>query len=395
VGADMRSFSPAVHRAIMWVGIEGSAGLPVGEQLAARDVLYRVLDQALAFTGVARQATHFEDRGDGPLVLVPPTTPIRLLVEVIPQALADLLHRHNVESLPGARFRVRLAIHAGEVQQDERGFSGASLVHAARLLDGASFREALYRSESELGVIVSNWLYEEVIRQDPALDHSAYQPVITRVKGTTAKAWIRLFPDTSSPAQLVGGRDPRPAIDPRGSFSPPDAHDFDAFYLSRFPFVRNVINARAQDWALAADVADEAMVIAFRRWDDLRDHSNPTAFVIVTARRILSRIQRQRAAKTPPIPPLSLEATPGLELHAIGADPANTAVNRAALDQALRALPADQRECFVLHHILDRPVREIAELLNLPEGTIKTRLRSARQTLRDLLKGEAGEEGHQ
>jgi RNA polymerase sigma-70 factor, ECF subfamily len=72
-----------------------------------------------------------------------------------------------------------------------------------------------------------------------------------------------------------------------------------------------------------------------------------------------------------------------------GDDPADTVIGRTVVDQALRALPSDQRECFVLHEILDRPVREIAELLALPEGTVKTRLRTARLSLRDLL-GEGG-----
>jgi DNA-directed RNA polymerase specialized sigma24 family protein len=40
-------------------------------------------------------------------------------------------------------------------------------------------------------------------------------------------------------------------------------------------------------------------------------------------------------------------------------------------------------------------VRRIAELLNIPEGTVKTRLRAARQSLRELLNDEGGEEGSQ
>jgi RNA polymerase sigma-70 factor (ECF subfamily) len=173
------------------------------------------------------------------------------------------------------------------------------------------------------------------------------------------------------------------------------AEDFNEFYLSRFSFVRNVINRRAQDWMLAEEVTDEAMAIAYRKWDELREHPNPVGFVIVTAYRILLRIQRQRARKNPPVHPLSLEATPGLELKAPAAGPDDIAVNRTALEQALRCLAVGQRERFVLHEILGYPIRQVAELLNLPEGTVKTRLRAARRILRDLLNDNLGEEGNQ
>ena len=57
---------------------------------------------------------------------------------------------------------------------------------------------------------------------------------------------------------------------------------------------------------------------------------------------------------------------------------------------ALAKLPASQRMALVLHYIDDLPVLEIAEVLNIPEGTVKSRLHNGRARLRKLL-ARAGE----
>jgi RNA polymerase sigma factor (sigma-70 family) len=356
--------------------------------MAIRQALYRVLVEAFARSGVRWDEAYHEDRGDGLLMLLPPDVPKHLMAAAIPKELAALLHEYNHTNGPQTRIRLRLAIHAGEIRHDEHGVVGASLNLAFRLLDSIEAKNTLARSSAELALIVSDWFYEEVVRFDPASASTAYQPVTVHVRGTEASAWIRLFPDPQPSAQPTSDHNPRQVPDHGNEpHTEADADDFDKFYLANFRFIRNIVNARAQDWTLAEDVTDEAMTIAYRKWDELRGHPNPTGFIVVTARRILSRIQRQRARNHP----LPIEAA--LELKAVGPDPADTAVNRTALEQALRTLPTDQRECFILHHILDHPIRRIAELLNLPERTVKTRLRAARQTLRDLLNEDLGEEG--
>jgi hypothetical protein len=42
-----------------------------------------------------------------------------------------------------------------------------------------------------------------------------------------------------------------------------------AFYLGNFRLIRNIVNARVQDWKLAQEVTDEAMLIAYRKRDEL------------------------------------------------------------------------------------------------------------------------------
>ncbi len=55
------------------------------------------------------------------------------------------------------------------------------------------------------------------------------------------------------------------------------------------------------------------------------------------------------------------------------------------LQWALRRLPSEHREVFVLYHVQGFSVREIARILGIPPGTVKSRLFFARQRLRSLL----------
>lgn len=73
-----------------------------------------------------------------------------------------------------------------------------------------------------------------------------------------------------------------------------------------------------------------------------------------------------------------------------GDDPAAGAEQaelREAVQAALLRLPAAQREAVVLRHYGGLSYRQMAEVLHVPEKTIKSRLYSARQRLGELLLG--------
>ena len=71
-----------------------------------------------------------------------------------------------------------------------------------------------------------------------------------------------------------------------------------------------------------------------------------------------------------------------------GGDTAEAALARADLDQAVAALgPAGgpEREVWRLLYVEDRPVAEVAELMGVPAGTVKSRAHRARRLLRRAL----------
>ena len=57
------------------------------------------------------------------------------------------------------------------------------------------------------------------------------------------------------------------------------------------------------------------------------------------------------------------------------------------IGEAILALPLKQREPIVYFYMESMPIKEIANLLEIPEGTVKSRLRKGKQVLSELLKG--------
>ncbi len=74
------------------------------------------------------------------------------------------------------------------------------------------------------------------------------------------------------------------------------------------------------------------------------------------------------------------------------ADPASDLGRRelqAAVQRAIEALPEGERECLLLSEYNGFRYAEIAEILGIPVGTVKSRMFSAVQRLREALKGLA------
>jgi len=70
-------------------------------------------------------------------------------------------------------------------------------------------------------------------------------------------------------------------------------------------------------------------------------------------------------------------------------DPAEAAVSRAELAEAVRALGPDRstmQEVWRLMYVEDRTVAEVAGLMGVPEGTVKSRAHRVRQLLRTVLR---------
>jgi hypothetical protein len=194
-------FQLAVHRAILIVDVEnfGDPNRTNTHQLAIRDTVYKVLQQSFEKASITWAKCVTEDRGDGVLILIPPTVPKSLLVEKLPARLAEMLIQHNAGCPAQVRIRLRVALHAGEVHSDEHGHAGTSINRAFRLIEASASRTALRQSSGVVALVVSDWFYDEVVRHCPDAEPSYFRKVHVTVKESKMTAWIRILgPDERS-----------------------------------------------------------------------------------------------------------------------------------------------------------------------------------------------------
>jgi RNA polymerase sigma-70 factor (ECF subfamily) len=64
-------------------------------------------------------------------------------------------------------------------------------------------------------------------------------------------------------------------------------------------------------------------------------------------------------------------------------------VDRDQLERGFRRLSIDHRSVVVLHHYLDWTIEEIAQSLDVPIGTVRSRLHYAMRALRSALEADA------
>lgn len=140
------------------------------------------------------------DRGDGLLVVVPPHFPTIAVMERLHRTLPEELRRHNGAHDAPVCFQLRIAVHVGPVTTDEVGWSGEVIIRTARLLEAPVLKEAMAATGASLGVIVSMFVYETVIRHaDEWADQDSYNEVEAHVKESRVPAWMQLI-DPAQPA---------------------------------------------------------------------------------------------------------------------------------------------------------------------------------------------------
>jgi RNA polymerase sigma factor (sigma-70 family) len=147
--------------------------------------------------------------------------------------------------------------------------------------------------------------------------------------------------------------------------------DFDSLFAAEYTPVLRTVLLICHDPHLAQDVTQDAFVELLRHWDKVSRFDRPGAWVRrVAIRKLVKAMRRElrrREAEVAFEPPGALE-------------PADVDVLRA-----VRALPLRQRTAVVLYYYEDRPLEEVAELLECSPSTAAVHVHRARAKLGGLL----------
>jgi RNA polymerase sigma-70 factor (sigma-E family) len=137
------------------------------------------------------------------------------------------------------------------------------------------------------------------------------------------------------------------------------------------------------DQGTAEEVVQDAFVAVHGRWGRLRDPDRALAYLRQTvvnrsrsALRHRAVVERHASRRT------TWADEPGVDQAALATG------RRAAVLDALRALPDRQREVLALRYYLDLSEAEIAETLGISRGAVKSHASRGAATLRTLLEEE-------
>jgi RNA polymerase sigma-70 factor (ECF subfamily) len=150
------------------------------------------------------------------------------------------------------------------------------------------------------------------------------------------------------------------------------AGSFDQVFAAEYPRLLRAL-AVAGDAGQAEDAVQEAFIAAERRWSYVSGLDDPAGWVRRVALRRLSNARRNRRRRA--------------EILATVRPPDPATLDPLDLDllDAVRALPERQRLTLCLHHLAGYPVAEVARMLGIADGTVKSNLHDARLALRRRL----------
>lgn len=200
-----------------------------------RAALYQILRSSFEASGVPWPDCYYEDRGDGAVIVVPPTiSTLRVVDPLIPE-LAGRLRQYNRRASEVVLIQLRAALHVGPVGKDAEGLTGQAVIGTARIIDAPVVKDRLAEAHADLIFAVSDYVYDHVVRHSAGrVDSGAFEHVEAQVKETRVSAWIhlagRIEPDSYGNAHAAGPGSwpsPLPVAPPLGKL-PADVRGRDA-----------------------------------------------------------------------------------------------------------------------------------------------------------------------
>ncbi|MEL6891404.1 MAG: sigma-70 family RNA polymerase sigma factor [Actinomycetota bacterium] len=183
--------------------------------------------------------------------------------------------------------------------------------------------------------------------------------------------------DAHQMPEAVAGTFPDPirSLGAPGGSRRPSPSSFDQFYAANYATVVRLAFSLCGSRAIAEELAQEGFVAAHARWRRISRFDRPDLWVRrVVINRSISFRRRQASERT--------------ALARASRAPSTDASIDVADDEvltALRRLSPRQAEVLALVYLEDRPIAEVAEILQLGTETVKTHLKRGREALAELI----------
>ena len=153
--------------------------------------------------------------------------------------------------------------------------------------------------------------------------------------------------------------------------------EFIAFVSAEQEPLRRFLLALCGDPAEADDIAQDARVTAYVASNSFRGGSRFGTWLFRIAYNCFIDRQRARKWQAEPID----ERTEMI----VGGTSADVAFQHEALYRAIRQLPEKERAALLLFYMEDRPVKEVAAILDIPTGSVRAYLTRGRQHIKSFL----------
>jgi RNA polymerase sigma-70 factor (ECF subfamily) len=163
-----------------------------------------------------------------------------------------------------------------------------------------------------------------------------------------------------------------------------DRNAFGELVRHYYPHVINVVYRMCGDATLAEDAAQEAFLRAWLHIASFRPGEPLRNWLYRIAVNVALDVLRRRDEE-----PAEEEMLQMIPEQSLGPESALIEKERLALlQQAIRSLPEAARGALVLREYGELSYQEIADVLDIPIGTVMSRLNYARDRLREMLKGQ-------
>lgn len=182
-----------------------------------------------------------------------------------------------------------------------------------------------------------------------------------------------------------------------GTSRRPAADDFEAEALRFLPNVARYARALTHNAADADDLAQETYLRAYRHWSSFRPGTDCRKWLFAICRNLFLR-DRQRAKRFVSVddPEIELRATRTLYSEAVARDLTGM-FDRLdlgpAIQRGLEALIPEYREVAILVDVEGLSYADAASSLDVPIGTVRSRLFRARRLLQESLLEHARDSG--